>query len=120
MAQEDRPYLLIGFGRRGIFDPWLGVPVDWGQISGARVIVEATLPEMQPDLSQGSHFSHNMISFKVLRLSVPHTDSHRIDWERLCKQTTVTETRFARRLRLASPLLVKVGGRTGRGVVCHG
>jgi hypothetical protein len=120
LVQEERPYLLMGFGRWGSADPWLGIPVDWGQISGARVIVEATLPEMQPDLSQGSHFFHNMISFEVLYLSVRHTDHHRIDWGWLDAQGITTETRFVRRVRLTTPLLVKVDGRTGRGVIRHG
>ena len=72
LVAEGRNYLLIGFGRWGTSDPPLGVPVAWGQISGARVIVEATLPDVQPDLSQGSHFFHNVLSFQVLYLSVEH------------------------------------------------
>ena len=59
----------------------LGVPVNWGQISGARVIVEATLPEVNTDLSQGSHFFHNVLGFRVLYLSVHHDGPWPIDWE---------------------------------------
>jgi hypothetical protein len=70
LVAEGRRYLLIGFGRWGTSDSSLGVPVAWGQISGARAIVEATLPDVQPDLSQGSHFFHNLLSFRVLYLSV--------------------------------------------------
>jgi hypothetical protein len=120
LVGEGRPYVLIGFGRWGSSDPWLGVPVDWGQISGTRVIVEATLQEMQPDLSQGSHFFHNMISFKVLYLSVRHTDGRGIDWNWLNAQDALCETRFARWVRLPSPLLIKVDARTGRGMIRHG
>ena len=83
LVEEGRPYVLIGFGRWGSSDPWLGVPVDWGQISGVAAIVEATLPQMTPDLSQGSHFFHNMIVFGVLYLSVRHSDSHAIRWHLL-------------------------------------
>ena len=54
------PYLLIGFGRWGSADPWLGIPVVWSQISGARAIVEGALPQMSPEPSQGSHFFHNL------------------------------------------------------------
>ena len=72
LVDDGRRYLLIGFGRWGTSDPWLGIPVAWGQISGARVIVEATLPDVQPDLSQGSHFFHNLLSFRVLYISVEH------------------------------------------------
>jgi len=119
LVAEERPYLLIGFGRWGSADPWLGIPVDWGQISGARVIVEATLPQMSPDLSQGSHFFHNMISFSVLYLSVRHSSGQAIAWEWMDRQEAVRETEFLRHLRLPAPLSVRVDGRSGRGVIEH-
>ena len=71
-VEEGRPYLLVGFGRWGSSDPWLGIPVRWDQIAGARAIVEATLPQMNPEPSQGSHFFHNLSSFSVLYFTVPH------------------------------------------------
>ena len=117
LAAEGRPYLLIGFGRWGSSDPWLGIPVDWGAISGARAIVEATLPEMSPDLSQGSHFFHNLLSFKVLYFSVPHGSLHPIRWDWLEQQETVRETRFVKWIRSGSPLEVAVDARRRRGVV---
>ncbi|MCK4305970.1 MAG: hypothetical protein KAY24_17155 [Candidatus Eisenbacteria sp.] len=116
-VEAGRPYLLIGFGRWGSSDPWLGVPVEWGQINGARVIVEASLREMNPDLSQGSHFFHNLISSRVLYLSMKHQGRYKIDWCWLDEQDTVMETRFVRHIRLVSPLEIKVDGRHGRGVV---
>ncbi len=119
LAAENRPYLLIGFGRWGSSDPWLGVPVDWAQISGAAVIVEATLPQMSPDLSQGSHFFHNLISFEVLYLSVSHSASPGIDWTWLNEQRAETESDLLRHVRLDHPLHVKVDGRSGRGVITH-
>jgi len=120
MADEGREYMLIGFGRWGSTDPWLGIPVEWGQISGARVIVETTLPEMNPDLSQGSHFFHNLISFKVLYLSLRHGGSYSIDWDWLNRQETIRESDHVKHVRSAKPLLVKVDGRRRRGVVRHG
>ncbi|MBP6875793.1 MAG: hypothetical protein KBD56_06955 [Candidatus Eisenbacteria bacterium] len=111
------PYILVGFGRWGSSDPWLGVPVEWSQIGGARVIVEATLPAMNPDLSQGSHFFHNLIGFQVFYLSVRHAGPHRIDWHWLRKQETIASTRFVRHVRAADPLLVRVDGRRNRGVI---
>src|SRR5690349_6375129 len=63
LCDERRPYLLIGFGRWGSSHPSLGIPVDWSLISGARTIVEATLPAMNVELCQGSHFFHNLSSF---------------------------------------------------------
>ncbi len=121
LVGAGRPYVLIGFGRWGSTDPWLGVPVEWGQIAGARVLVESTLPQMNPDLSQGSHFFHNLIGFQVLYLAVRHGGPLRIDWEWLDAQPAVRETAFVRHVRLPQPLLVRVDGRGGRGVILrHG
>jgi len=117
---DGRPYLLIGFGRWGSSDPWLGIPVDWGQISGARVIVEATLPDMNPDLSQGSHFFHNLIGFQVLYLSVRHQGRYRIDYGWLDRQETIAETEYVKHVRVATPLEIRVDGRHGLGVIRHG
>lgn len=117
LLAEERPYMLIGFGRWGSSDPWLGVPVEWGQVCGARVIVEATLPQMNPDLSQGSHFFHNLIGCHILYLSVPHHSQFRIDWEWLDHQETLTDSEFVRHVRLSAPLTVIVDGSHSRGVV---
>ena len=72
LQQQHLPFLLIGFGRWGSSHPSLGTPVDWSQISGARAIVEATLPEMNVELSQGSHFFHNLSSFRASYFMVQH------------------------------------------------
>ena len=65
LLRERRPYLLIVHGRLGTTDPWLGIPVNWGMISGARVVVETTSDNVRVDLSQGSHFFHNIVSLGV-------------------------------------------------------
>jgi hypothetical protein len=117
LAAEGRRYLLIGFGRWGSSDPWLGVPVVWGQISGARAIVEATMQKMNPELSQGSHFFHNLIGFQIPYLSVQHTGAGSIDWAWLESQETIRETAFVRHIRARVPLVIRVDGRSGRGVV---
>jgi hypothetical protein len=117
LVQAGRPYLLIGFGRWGSSDPWLGVPVEWGQIAGAKVIVESTLATMDTDPSQGTHFFHNLSGAEACYFSVRHTGVHRIDWDWLGQQTPIHETQFVRHVRLESPLTVKVDGRTGRGVI---
>jgi Pyruvate phosphate dikinase, AMP/ATP-binding domain len=119
LAAEGRHCLLVGFGRWGSSDHWLGVPVDWGQISSARVIVEATLPDMSPDLSQGSHFFHNLISFKVMYMSVTHTDTHKIDWARLDAMPAAAETEFVRHVKLDQALEIRVDGINSRGVISH-
>jgi hypothetical protein len=117
LLDEGRRYLLLGFGRWGSSEPWLGVPVNWGQIAGVRAIVEATLPKMNPDLSQGSHFFHNLIGCGVFYLCVPHEGEQRIDWAWLDAQPAASETRFVRHVRTSGPLRIRVDGRNGRAVV---
>jgi len=119
LAASHEPYVLIGFGRWGSSDPQGGIPVNFGQISGARVIVESTLPEMNFMLSQGSHFFHNITSFRVLYFSVPHWEKYSIDWNWLREQKAVSETEFIRHVRLSAPLKIKVDGTTSRGVISH-
>lgn len=119
LADEGRFYVLIGFGRWGSSDPWLGIPVTWPQISAARVIVEATLPDMNVDPSQGSHFFHNLTSFRVPYLTVRHTGPHGIDWGWLDRLPAVQEAAFVRHVRTPAPLCVKVDGHAGRGVILH-
>ena len=114
LLAEDRPYLLIGFGRWGSSDPWLGIPVRWDQISGARAIVEAAIPGMSPEPSQGSHFFHNLSSFEVCYLTLPT-----IDWNWLQRQPELGRSVHVRHVRVPLPVEVAVDGRTGRGLVRH-
>ncbi|MFC2150102.1 PEP/pyruvate-binding domain-containing protein [Calditrichota bacterium] len=121
LVRKDTPYLLIGFGRWGSSEPWLGVPVTWSQVSGAKAIVEATLPTMNVELSQGSHFFHNLSSFGVLYMSVRHDLSeYKIDWEWLNKQKIVSETEHIRHVEVDQVLSVRVDGRSSRGMILHG
>lgn len=119
LVEEGRPYLLIGFGRWGTSDPQAGIPVNFGQICGAKVIIESALPETSTMLSQGSHFFHNITSFKVFYFSISPSDKYTIDWGWLNGQNAVHDTEFVRHVRLPAPLKIKVDGRTGRGVICH-
>jgi hypothetical protein len=124
LAQGGRPYLLVGFGRWGSSDPRLGIPVRWGQIAGARAIVESTLPGMDVEPSQGAHFFHNLISFRVFYFCVSHGWTsglcrRDVDWEWLASREAVAETDHARHVRLEQPLRIKVDGRSGRGAVWH-
>lgn len=117
LQERGRRYLLIGFGRWGSRDPWLGIPVEWGQISGAKVIVESTLPEINVDLSQGTHFFHNINSFQVSYFSVHHSGKNKIDWEWLEQQPFSKDMQFVRHIELKSPIRVKVDGRSSKGVI---
>ncbi len=117
LVQENIPYLLIGFGRWGSSDPWLGIPVEWGQISGAKVIVESTLFEMNVELSQGSHFFHNMMSFNVKYFSINFEGKYKIDWQWLYNQKVVQRSENVVHVRLENPLKIKVDGRKALGVI---
>jgi len=110
-------YVLIGFGRWGSSDPWLGIPVEWAQISNARVIVESTIPEMNVDLSQGSHFFHNITSFGVKYLSLNYDGDYKINWDLLNSQDTIIDKQFIRHVRFKAPLKIKIDGRTGKGII---
>jgi len=117
LIEGGRTSLMIGFGRWGSSDPWLGIPVNWGQISSARAIVEATLPSMNVDMSQGSHFFHNLMSFGVCFFSVHHEGQFVIDWAWLAAQKAICETSFVRHVRLNKPLEIRVDGRKGMGAI---
>ena len=117
LSDQHQPFLLIGFGRWGSSHPSLGIPVVWSQISGARAIVEATLPEMNTELSQGSHFFHNLSSFRASYFMVRHDGPFAIDWDWLNRQPVVEETALVRHVRPPEALTVCVDGRSGRGVV---
>ena len=117
IVAEGERYVLIGFGRWGSSDPWLGIPVDWGNISGVQVLVEATLPDMNVELSQGSHFFHNLSSLQLLYFNVQHTGSFEIDWGWLGKQHVISRSNFISHVRLENPLTIKVDGRSGWGVI---
>jgi hypothetical protein len=117
LLESDRSYLLIGFGRWGSADPWLGVPVGWEQISGARVIVEAALPDLAIDMSQGSHFFHNLLSLRIPYFSAPRGGEARVAWGWLESLPRAVDGRWACRVSLPEALEVRVDARTGRGVV---
>jgi len=117
LVTDGRRYLLIGFGRWGSSDQWLGIPVDWSSVSGAGAIVEATLPSMNVELSQGSHFFHNISSFQISYFMVHHEGRYRIDWDWLARQQEIRSTDLVRHVRLHKPLTIRVDGRCGRGVI---
>lgn len=115
-VRAGAPYVLIGFGRWGTADPWLGIPVTWPQVAGARAIVEATLPGFSVEPSQGSHFFHNISSAGVGYFSVGASRG-RIDWNWLEAQPVIHDGAFVRHVRTPVPLRVKIDGRSGRGVI---
>jgi hypothetical protein len=117
LMDAGRPYVLIGFGRWGSADPWLGIPVVWGQVAGAKVLVEASLPGRRIDPSQGSHFFHNVSSLGVMVLSAGAADTVDLRWDRLDALTAAAETAHVRHVCMEPPIHVRVDGRSGRGFV---
>jgi len=118
MVKEKRKYILIGPGRWGTRDRFLGIPVAWPQISGAKVIVEVSLPDFHPDASLGSHFFHNVTSMNVGYFSINQdSDQDKICWENIRGQQVVTQGEFFSHIRFENPLIVRMDGKKGMAVI---
>ena len=118
---EGRGYVLVGPGRWGSSDPWLGIPVKWPHISGAKVIVEAGLKNYRVDPSQGTHFFQNLTSFGVGYFTI---NTYRCDGlfrrDVLDAMPAVEETQFVRHVRFDRPLKIMMDGKKQEGVVLFG
>jgi len=115
---QNTNYILIGPGRWGSADKWLGIPVAWDQISGARVMVETPMEDIKVEPSHGSHFFHNLTSLGIPYLTVtnnPETDF--VDWDWLEALPNSEEKKFVVHVQLKKPAIVKVDGRCGLGVI---
>ena len=117
LLNANRPYILIVFGRLGTVDPWLGIPITWGKICGAKVIVEASKEDVNIELSQGSHYFHNIINLDVKYFNMPITQSFQIHWDWFERQKAEMEGEFTRHILLSAPLTVKVDGKSGWGLI---
>ena len=112
-----RPYALIGTGRWGSSEPWLGIPVTWNEIAGAKVIVESDFGGKKVAPSQGSHFFHNLTAALVAYFTVDSESEGFVDWAWLRGQPAKEETQFVKHIRLAKPITVIMDSRSGRGVI---
>ena len=117
MQDQDRKYLLLGPGRWGSADRWLGIPVSWSDISSVGAIIETVCPQLNVEPSQGSHFFHNLTSLGIPYLNVTDDRCDSLHWDWLSMQATLGETRFIRHTRLVSPLTLKIDGRSSKAVV---
>jgi CheY-like chemotaxis protein len=118
LLSMKKPYILIGVGRWGSLDHWLGIPVTWDQISGASVIVESGFKDFNVTPSQGSHFFQNITSFKVGYFSVNALDNLGfIDWDWLSLQPAIRELKYARHLTFDKPLGVRINGQQNKGII---
>ncbi|MBR0038189.1 MAG: phosphoenolpyruvate synthase [Bacteroidales bacterium] len=118
LLDEGRRCVLMGPGRWGSSDPWLGIPVKWPHISSAKVIVEAGLDSFQVDPSQGTHFFQNLTSLGVCYMTInAFRGDGCIQQEQLDKMPAVHETEHVRHVRFEKPLLIMVDGIHREGVV---
>ena len=111
-------YVLVGPGRWGSSDPWLGIPVKWPHISNAKVIVECGLENYRVDPSQGTHFFQNLTSFGVGYFTInPFKGEGWFDEDYLNQLPAVEETEYLRHVRLHAPIVIKMDGKRSLGVV---
>lgn len=116
--KEGINFVLIGPGRWGSADPWLGIPVKWPQISAARVIVESGLRDYHIDPSQGTHFFQNLTSFRVGYFTLnPFINEGYFDLEFLDSQEAIYEDEYVRHIRFEKPLRIEIDGKNNMGVI---
>ena len=118
LLDAKRRYLLIGVGRWGSLDPWLGIPVSWDMISGAGAIVETDFIDFRVSPSQGSHFFQNLTSFQVGYFTVnANTKEDYMDWDWLLQQEPVEQNDSILHLQFSKPIIIKMNGHENKGVI---
>ena len=117
LVQQQRRFLLIGPGRWGSADRWLGIPVNWNDISGVGAIIETTVENFKADPSQGSHFFHNITSLGISYLTVSQNSSDFIDWKWLQSMPAAVKTAYLNHVKLDKPLTIKIDGKNSRAVI---
>jgi len=112
MIRTKKQYVLIGPGRWGTRDRWIGIPVTWPQICNAKIIIETSLDNFPLDASSGSHFFHNVTSMNVGYFSVQHTDRGSVlNWDILQKQQIIRQGRFVTHVKFDNCLTVRMDGK---------
>ncbi|HAW58272.1 MAG TPA: pyruvate, phosphate dikinase, partial [Bacteroidales bacterium] len=118
LTEENRKYILIGPGRWGTRDRWIGIPVNWPQISNAKVIVETALEDFPLDASSGSHFFHNVTSMNVGYMSIQNfNENNFINYQMLHEQELIERTTFFKHVRFKQPILVKMDGKNRLAII---
>ena len=115
LMNEKKPYILVGPGRWGSTDPWLGIPIIWSDIAGAKVIVETPYKERHIDPSQGSHFFHDMIASQVIYLIIDKENN--IEWNWIKKQKIIEQTEFLKHIETKLPMTAIADGKKGIGII---
>jgi DNA-binding NarL/FixJ family response regulator len=117
LLQEGRKYLLIGPGRWGSADRWLGIPVNWSDICGVGALVETVHPQLKAEPSQGSHFFHNITTLGINYITVADGSEDFLDWDWLLALPATADSTHVCHVRLPKPMRLKVDGRTSRAVM---
>ena len=117
LVKAGRKYILVGPGRWGSADRWLGIPVNWGDICGVGAMVETAHPAISADPSQGSHFFHNITSLGINYLNVGIHPGDRFDWQALKTLVVVSESTHTVHVRSEKPFILRVDGRKRIGVL---
>jgi hypothetical protein len=117
LMSENRKYLLIGPGRWGTTDRWLGIPVGWSDICGIKAIVETTIETLKASPSQGSHFFHNLCSMGIPYLTIPQNSDSFLDNTKLNNIKAKEQTKFLRHIQLKKPLCIKANGRLANAAI---
>lgn len=118
-STEDRGYILVGPGRWGSSDPWLGIPVKWPYVTNARLLVESGLENYRIEPSQGTHFFQNLTSFGVGYFTINSylRNEGTFDETFLNEQAAILETQYIRHIRFDKPLVIKINGKKKLGIV---
>jgi hypothetical protein len=114
LLPNSRKYLLVGPGRWGSADRWLGIPVTWAEICGVGAMVETSSSELKADPSQGSHFFHNITTLGITYATVLDEDTDFVDWNWLTSQPVANETPHVAHIQLDRPFILKVDGRSSK------
>lgn len=117
LHHENRKYLLIGPGRWGSADRFLGIPVTWKDISGVGAMIETSTEKLHADPSQGSHFFHNITSLGITYITIANAKRNFIDWAWLETQPAEKETVYLRHVKLSQPLTIKIDGKKSHAVI---
>jgi len=115
---NKNPYLLIGPGRWGTADPWLGIPVEWDQITNAKAIVEVGIDELNPDPSFGSHFFQNIVNLRIGYFTISKKYHRKyINWDWINSHENLYKTKYINIISLKNPLYIKIDGINGKGII---
>ncbi len=120
MIDSKRPYILVGPGRWGSSDPWMGIPVNWSDVSGAQTIVETPVGGRMIDPSQGSHFFQNLSSLRRSYFTLSVAESEDMNRDLIKNSGKLLEGRFLTHVELDRPLKTRIDGKHGKGTISIG